>query len=142
MRCVPAGPEITATLVVDALHALLPAELPFRISDRGTHVTAHEFARFAAAQGFVHVLIVRHRLESNGIAERLARSRGGWSRRHGKAPPNSIRFCVASSRSTSRGPIRTWASPACPLTSLRDASGCCSPRRRRPRASLAGWGPK
>ncbi len=73
-----AGPKVTATLVVDALRALLPAELQFLISDRGTHFTAHEFARFADAQGFVHVLIARHRPESNGIAERFVRTLKEW----------------------------------------------------------------
>jgi len=73
-----AGPKITATLVIDALRALLPADLQFLVSDRGTHFTAHEFARFADAQGFVHVLIARHRPESNGIAERFVRTLKEW----------------------------------------------------------------
>lgn len=73
-----AGPKITATLVIDALRALLPADLRFLISDRGTHFTAHEFARFADAQGFVHVLIARHRPASNGIAERFVRTLKEW----------------------------------------------------------------
>jgi transposase InsO family protein len=73
-----AGPKITAELVSDALRALLPAELQFLISDRGTHFTAQTFARFAAEQGFVHVLVARHRPESNGIAERFVCTLKEW----------------------------------------------------------------
>jgi transposase InsO family protein len=73
-----AGPKVTAELVIAALRVLLPAELQFLISDRGTHFTAHQFARFAKAEGFVHVLIARHRPESNGIAERFVRTLKEW----------------------------------------------------------------
>jgi transposase InsO family protein len=73
-----AGPKITAALVIDALRTLLPAHLQFLISDRGTHFTAQTFARFADAHGFVHVLVARHRPESNGIAERFVRTLKEW----------------------------------------------------------------
>lgn len=73
-----AGPKVTAALVVEALHALLPAELQFLISDRGTHFTAREVARLADERGFVHVLVARHRPESNGIAERFVRTLKEW----------------------------------------------------------------
>jgi transposase InsO family protein len=52
--------------------------LQFLISDRGTHFTAHQFARFAEDEDFVHVLIARHRPESNGIAERFVRTLKEW----------------------------------------------------------------
>jgi transposase InsO family protein len=73
-----AGPKITAALVVDALRALLPADLQFLISDRGTHFTAQTVARFADEHGFVHVFVARHRPESNGIAERFVRTLKEW----------------------------------------------------------------
>jgi len=73
-----AGPKITATLVVAALRALLPSDLQFLISDRGTHFTAHEFAHFADQHSFVHVLVARHRPQSNGIAERFVRTLKDW----------------------------------------------------------------
>ncbi len=73
-----AGPKITAALVVAALRALLPPDLQFLISDRGTHFTAHEFAQFADQHSFVHVLVARHRPESNGIAERFVRTLKDW----------------------------------------------------------------
>jgi hypothetical protein len=73
-----AGPKVTSALIVEALDALLPPDLAFLISDRGTHFTAHEFARCADAHGFVHVLIARHRPESNGIAERFVRTLKEW----------------------------------------------------------------
>jgi transposase InsO family protein len=73
-----AGSEVTAEEVVAALRALLPAELQFLISDRGTHFTAHQFAQFAQEEDFVHVLIARHRPEANGIAERFVRTLKSW----------------------------------------------------------------
>jgi transposase InsO family protein len=57
---------------------LLPAERQFLISDRGTHFTAHQFAQFAQEEDFVHVLIARHRPESNGFAERFVRTLKEW----------------------------------------------------------------
>jgi transposase InsO family protein len=73
-----AGAKVTADLVIAALRALLPADLQFLISDRGVHFTAHQFARLAKEQDFVHVLIARHRPESNGIAERFVRTLKEW----------------------------------------------------------------
>jgi transposase InsO family protein len=73
-----AGPKITAEMVRDALHTLLPPELQFLISDRGIHFTARAVARLAREAAFVHVLIARHRPQSNGIAERFVRTLKEW----------------------------------------------------------------
>jgi transposase InsO family protein len=75
---VAVGPKVTAEEVVAALRALLPAELQFLISDRGTHFTAHQFAQFAQEEDFVHVVIARPRPESHGIAERFIRTLKAW----------------------------------------------------------------
>jgi transposase InsO family protein len=72
------GPKVTAELIVEALRALLPPELHFLISDRGTHFTANVFRQLALSQEFIHVLIARHRPESNGIAERFVRTLKEW----------------------------------------------------------------
>ena len=72
------GSKVTAELIVDALRALLPPELHFLISDRGTHFTANAFRQLALSQEFIHVLIARHRPESNGIAERFVRTLKEW----------------------------------------------------------------
>jgi transposase InsO family protein len=72
------GPKVTAELIVEALRALLPSELHFLISDRGTHFTANAFRQLALSQEFIHVLIARHRPESNGIAERFVRTLKEW----------------------------------------------------------------
>jgi transposase InsO family protein len=72
------GPKVTTELVVEALRALLPPELHFLISDRGTHFTANAFRQLALSQEFIHVLIARHRPESNGIAERFVRTLKEW----------------------------------------------------------------
>lgn len=72
------GPKVTAELIVEALRALLPPELHFLISDRGTHFTANAFRQLAFSQEFIHVLIARHRPESNGIAERFVRTLKEW----------------------------------------------------------------
>lgn len=69
-----AGAHVTADLIVAALRTLLPADLQFLISDRGVHFTAQVFQQLARSQGFLHVVIARHRPESNGIAERLVRT--------------------------------------------------------------------
>ncbi len=73
-----AGPKITAEAVVVALRTLLPPGLQFLISDRGVHFTAQVFAQLAHEADFVHVLIARHRPQSNGIAERFVRTLKEW----------------------------------------------------------------
>jgi len=73
-----AGAKVTAAMVVEALRTLLPPDLQFLISDRGTHFTAQVFAQFAQEQEFIHVLIARHRPQSNGIAERFVRTLKAW----------------------------------------------------------------
>lgn len=72
------GSKVTAELIVEALRTLLPTELHFLISDRGTHFTANAFRQLALNQEFIHVLIARHRPESNGIAERFVRTLKEW----------------------------------------------------------------
>lgn len=73
-----AGSSVTAEMVVAALRALLPDELQFLISDRGVHFTAHLFEQLAEQEGFLHVVIARHRPQSNGIAERFVRTLKEW----------------------------------------------------------------
>ena len=73
-----AGSHVTAEMVVAALRVLLPANLQFLISDRGTHFTADVFRQLAKEADFVHVVIARHRPQSNGIAERFVRTLKEW----------------------------------------------------------------
>ena len=73
-----AGPKVTAEMIVEALRTLLPPELHFLISDRGTHFTANAFQTLVLSEAFVHVLIARHRPQSNGIAERFVRTLKEW----------------------------------------------------------------
>ena len=73
-----AGPNLTAEMVVEALLVLLPPELQFLITDRGTHFTANVFDQLAEGREFIHVLIARHRPQSNGIAERFVRTLKEW----------------------------------------------------------------
>lgn len=73
-----AGSRVTAEMVVEALGALLPPDLQFLISDRGTHFTAAAFQQLAQTEDFIHVLIARHRPQSNGIAERFVRTLKEW----------------------------------------------------------------
>jgi transposase InsO family protein len=74
------GCKVTAERVVEALRALLPPELLFLISDRGTHFTAKVFQELARIEEFIHVFIARHRPQSNGIAERFVRTFKEWLR--------------------------------------------------------------
>ena len=73
-----AGSSVTAEMVVAALRALLPDELQFLISDRGVHFMAQIFEQLARSEGFLHVVIARHRPQSNGIAERFVRTLKEW----------------------------------------------------------------
>ena len=73
-----AGPKVTSALIVVALRTLLPPELHFLISDRGVHFTAQDFQQFAYDEEFIHVLIARHRPQSNGSAERFVRTLKEW----------------------------------------------------------------
>jgi transposase InsO family protein len=77
-----AGPKVTAEVVIAALRDLLPEQLQFLISDRGTHFTAQQFAQFVHDEDIVHVLIARHRPASNGIAERFVRTLKVWLADH------------------------------------------------------------
>lgn len=77
-----AGPQVTADMVVLALRALLPPELHFLISDRGVHFTAQAFRQLSCDEEFIHVLIARHRPQSNGIAERFVRTLKEWLADH------------------------------------------------------------
>ncbi len=73
-----AGSNLTAEMVVEALHVLLPPELQFLITDRGPHFTANIFEQMTEGREFIHVLIARHRPQSNGIAERFVRTIKEW----------------------------------------------------------------
>ena len=73
-----AGARVTAEMIIEALRVLLPPELRFLISDRGTHFTANAFKKLVLSEEFIHVLIARHRPQSNGIAERFVRTLKEW----------------------------------------------------------------
>ncbi len=73
-----AGPKVTAEMVVEALRVLLPPELQFLISDRGTHFKADDFKMLMLSEEFIHVFIARHRPQSNSIAERFVRTLKEW----------------------------------------------------------------
>ena len=73
-----AGPKATSEMIVEALLVLLPPELHFLISDRGSHFTAKVFKKLMLNEEFIHVLIARHRPQSNGIAERFVRTLKEW----------------------------------------------------------------
>jgi len=69
-------------MIVAALRVLLPEELQFLISDRGVHFTAQVFKQLARNEEFIHVIIARHRPQSNGIAERFVRTLKEWLATH------------------------------------------------------------
>jgi transposase InsO family protein len=72
------GAQVTADLVVAALQAVLPKDLPYLIADGGTHFTAEALQELAKGQGFVRVPLARHRPQSNGIAERFIETLNTW----------------------------------------------------------------
>lgn len=73
-----AGAKVTAQIVVEALRQLLPVELQCLISDRGPQFTADLMKQLASEKNFIHVVIARHRPQSNGIAERFVRTLKEW----------------------------------------------------------------
>lgn len=75
-----AGAKVTAEMIVSALKELLPPELHFLITDRGPHFRAKVFEQLQESFEFIHVLIARHRPQSNGIAERFIRTLKEWLR--------------------------------------------------------------
>jgi len=82
------GAKVTAKMIVEALRQLLPAvrrsrpllfaELQFLISDRGPQFTADLMKQLASESNFIHVVIARHRPQSNGIAQRFVRTLKEW----------------------------------------------------------------
>lgn len=74
------GSKVTAQEVTQALRVTLPTELQFLISDQGSHFRTNRMAQLAQANDFTHVLIYRHRPESNGIAERFVLTFKTWLR--------------------------------------------------------------
>jgi transposase InsO family protein len=89
------GAQVTSEQVIAAVTGLLPLDLQFLISDRGTHFTAHMFAQFALDQEFVHVQISRRRPQTNGIAERCVRTLKEWLRRHAWTCDQELRALLA-----------------------------------------------
>lgn len=77
-----AGSAVSAEMIVAASRTLLPPELQFLISDRGVHFTAQVFQQLARNEEFIHVVIARHRPQSNGIAERFVRTLKEWLATH------------------------------------------------------------
>jgi transposase InsO family protein len=74
------GSKLTSLELVAALRAILPQELQFLISDQGTHFRSKAFAKLAQEADFIHVVVYRHRPESNGIAERFVLKLKVWLR--------------------------------------------------------------
>lgn len=84
------GAKVTSQEVVTALACLLPAELQFVISDQGKHFRTQWMLQLALTADFAHVLIYRHRPESNGIAERFVLTFKDWLRSHAWASVDQL----------------------------------------------------
>jgi transposase InsO family protein len=93
-----AGSHVTAEMVVEALRTLLPPALQFLISDRGVHFTAKVFQQLAQQEEFIHVLIARHRPQSNGIAERFVRTLKEWLRDKSWQSPEELEALIKQFR--------------------------------------------
>jgi transposase InsO family protein len=74
------GARLSSSELVAALKIILPEGLQFVISDQGLHFRSNVFAELARDADFVHVLIYRHRPQSNGIAERFVQTLKVWLR--------------------------------------------------------------
>ncbi len=89
-----AGAKVTSEMIVQALKELLPPELCFLITDRGTHFRAKVFDKLARSFEFVHVLIARRRPQSNGIAERFIRTLKEWLMDEQWGDEHQLRACL------------------------------------------------
>lgn len=88
------GPKVTSQEVIDALRTLLPPQLQFLISDQGAHFRTKTMAQLAEERDFVHILIYRHRPETNGIAERLVLTLKQWLRTHTWLASDELESCI------------------------------------------------
>ena len=88
------GPQVTSQQVIDALRTLLPPQLQFLISDQGAHFRTKTMARLAEERDFVHILVYRHRPETNGIAERLVLTLKQWLRTHTWLASDELESCI------------------------------------------------
>lgn len=84
------GPKVTSQEVLDALRQLLPDQLQFLISDQGKHFRTNKVALLAEERDFFHVLIYRHRPQTNGIAERFVLTLKQWLRNHSWLAVNDL----------------------------------------------------
>lgn len=90
------GAGVTSQEVVNALRTCLPPELQFMISDQGTHFKTQLMKQLAQEKKFVHVLVYRHRPQSNGIAERFVQTFKRWLRNHSWNSPEKMEILIAS----------------------------------------------
>jgi len=89
------GAGVTSQEVVNALRTCLPPELQFMISDQGTHFKTQLMKQLAQEKEFVHVLVYRHRPQSNGIAERFVLTFKRWLRNHSWNSPEKMEILIA-----------------------------------------------
>ncbi len=89
------GAHVTSQEVVNALRTCLPAELQFLISDQGIHFKTQLMMKLAQEEGFVHVLVYRHRPQSNGIAERFVQTFKRWLRNCSWSTPEKLEILIA-----------------------------------------------
>jgi transposase InsO family protein len=88
------GAKVTSQEVLAALKCLLPAELQFVISDQGKHFRTQWMLQLAQDADFAHVLIYRHRPQSNGIAERFVLTFKDWLRSHAWASADQLEILL------------------------------------------------
>jgi hypothetical protein len=131
-----AGSHVTAEMVVASLRVLLPANLQFLISDRGTHFAADVFQQFAKETEFVHVVIARHTCTHRrcGVAHSRmalpsvlsAPSRSGWLTKPGNRIRNYWNFCTCFCWNTTTARIRHYPFRDCLPSNMPSASGLCN----------------
>jgi transposase InsO family protein len=68
------GAHLTSRELVQALDRYLPSHIAFLISDQDLRFRSQDFAQLAQSHDFVHVLVYRHRPQTNGIAEHFVRT--------------------------------------------------------------------
>ena len=92
-----AGANVTAEMVVSVLRGLLPTQLQFLISDRRPQFRSRLIELLAADRNFIHIVIVRHRPQSNGIAKRFVRTLKKWLSDKSWHSPEELRVLLTQS---------------------------------------------
>ena len=124
-----AGSHVTAEMVVETLRVVLPANLQFLISDRGTHFAAMCFnssPKMPILSTWSLPVTVHNRMELPSDLFVLLKS--GWLTKPGFRTKSYRNFCSCFCRNTTTAHTRAYLPRACLPMNMPNASGLCNPK--------------